>query len=97
MRAACDNYRRCADPWSLYCPQKAVSRLVWRAEESLSIMETMPANDSKNDDSLWLLERAVEQALDLRQTVAELPDQGLRLVVDVVLIELGRQIAAQRR
>lgn len=70
---------------------------VWRAEESLPVMETVPANDSKNDDPLWLLEQAVELALDLRQTIAELPDQTLRQVVDVVLIELGRQIAAQRR
>lgn len=74
-----------------------MSRPVWRAEESLPVMETVSVNGSKNDDPLWLLERAVEQALDLRQTVAELPDQALRQVVDVVLIELGRQIAAQRR
>jgi hypothetical protein len=41
------------------------------------------------------LERAVEQAIDLRRTIVELQDPALREIVDVVLIELGRRVAEQ--
>lgn len=38
-----------------------------------------------------LLEQAVEQALDLREALQKLPDPELDILVDLILIELGRR------
>ncbi|MDP4003679.1 hypothetical protein [Methylobacterium sp. NEAU K] len=61
------------------------------------VMSSKLANDSEPDEMASRMERAVQQALDLRQTVAELFDPQLRELVDVVLIELGRRIATLSR
>lgn len=56
-------------------------------------MNNAPANGSDVEDDSELIKRAVNQALDLRQTVNELFDPQLRELVDLVLIELGRRIS----
>lgn len=60
-------------------------------------MEIVPASDSKSDDLRYRLERAVEQALNLRKSIIGLPDPHLRVIVDVLLLELGRHVAELRR
>lgn len=59
-------------------------------------MEIVPASDSKSDDLRCRLERAVEQALNLRKSIIGLPDPHLRVIVDVLLLELGRHVAELR-
>ncbi len=56
---------------------------------------TTPVDIDLHDGMRSRLERAVEQAIDLRRTIAELQDPALREIVDVVLIELGRRVAEQ--
>ncbi|MCJ2055518.1 hypothetical protein MKL09_03010 [Methylobacterium sp. J-048] len=56
-------------------------------------MNNAPANGSDVEDDSELIKRAVNQALDLRQTVNELFDPQLLELVDLVLIELGRRTA----
>ncbi|WP_238285917.1 hypothetical protein [Methylobacterium longum] len=56
----------------------------------------VPANDRERDELSCRLEQAVQQALELRQTLSGLFGPDLRGVLDVVLIELGRRIAALR-
>ncbi|MGH1571281.1 hypothetical protein ACRAWG_12055 [Methylobacterium sp. P31] len=56
-------------------------------------MEIVPASDSKSNDLRCRLEQAVEQALDLRKTIIGLPDSHFRVIVDVLLLELGRRVA----
>lgn len=46
-----------------------------------------------SDDGDTSLERAAEQALDLRATVADLADPALRQLVDVVLFQIGIRLA----
>jgi len=38
-----------------------------------------------------LVERAVEQAIDLREALEALPDIDLDVLIDMILIELGRR------
>lgn len=49
--------------------------------------------DTASDDDDTVLERAAEQALDLRATVMDLSDPALSRLVDLVLMELGVKLA----
>lgn len=60
-------------------------------------MHLVPADDRERDELSGRLERAVEQALDLRQTIVDLRQSDLRLLMDVLLLEIGRRIAALER
>ena len=48
-----------------------------------------------SDDDDEILERAAEQALDLRTTVTDLSDPALRQLVDVLLMEIGIRLAGK--
>lgn len=60
-------------------------------------MHLVPADDRERDELSGRLERAVEQALDLRQTIVDLHQPDLRLLMDVLLLEIGRRITALER
>ncbi|SFG60810.1 hypothetical protein [Methylobacterium gossipiicola] len=50
----------------------------------------MDRKDEAGTDSA-LMERAIEQAIDLREALQKLPDLELDVLIDMILIELGRR------
>lgn len=55
-------------------------------------MKTVPNEDGACDEVARRLERAIDQALELRKTIMGLPDPHLRVFVDAALLELGRHL-----
>lgn len=55
-------------------------------------MSTYPANDDETS-----LERAAQQALELRDTLSDLSDPALSSLIDLILLEIGIKLAKRLR
>ena len=56
----------------------------------------MSTGDGRDDPDA-ILQRAAEQAIELRATIDDLSDTGLRDLIDAVLFEIGVRLAERTR